>query len=96
MCESCPAPVWVAARKIRSYADANDHVIVGGLHIVIEDENVTTHDIEWCKANAELDAESREIAALLLAMTVPERHMAVQLAWTSDVLWDDMQADRSS
>jgi hypothetical protein len=81
MCEECPPEVRDLARRLSGYFDRHDHVIVGGLHIVIEDENVQDHHIKWCQETQDLDEESRQFAAELLAMPVPYRHMAVQLGW---------------
>lgn len=81
MCEDCPPEVKALAMRLADYIDRHDSVIAGGLHIVIEDENVADDHIRWCQANAGLDDESVRFADELLAMPVPFRHMAVQLAW---------------
>lgn len=88
MCSECPASVWSLARRLRAYIEAHDNVIAGGLHIVIEDENVESHHITWCVETQELDDESRRFAAELLEMPVPSRHMAIQLAWESSHIWE--------
>lgn len=87
MCDECPNDVVELARRIRAYVEPQGWIIVGGLHIVIEDENVGDDHIEWCIANAHLDKESLEIAAALLSMGLPSRHMAVQMAWKDEDQW---------
>ena len=85
MCEACPPAVLELALRIGAYAERHGWVVGGGLHIVIEDENVADHHITWCQQNAELDAESAAFATELLAMTVPERHQVIRLAWDNDL-----------
>jgi hypothetical protein len=81
MCEDCPAEARDLADRIAAYITARNHVIAGGLHIVIEDENVSDEHIKWCLGTQDLDAEARQIAAGLLAMPLPHRHVTVQWAW---------------
>lgn len=83
MCEECPPEVRGLATRIAAYLAARNHVIVGGLHIVIEDENVASDHIQWCMGRG-LDIQSEQFARDLLDMPVPYRHMAVQLAWDDD------------
>ena len=88
MCEECPPEVLSLAYRLSVYVAAHDHVIAGGLHIVIEDENVQTHHIKWCQETQYLDAESAGFARELLAMPVPYRHMVIQLAWDNRPPWE--------
>lgn len=82
MCAECPPEVLDLARRLSVYLGEHGLLIDGGLHIVIEDENVETSSIEWCAETQQLDDESKQFAADLLKLPVPHRHMAVELAWT--------------
>ena len=82
MCEECPDQVKDLARRLDAYFTTHGNVVTGGLHIVIEDENVQTEHIRWCLDTQDLDDESRQFAVDLLAMPLPYRHMAVQLGWS--------------
>jgi hypothetical protein len=42
---------------------------------------VTDDHIGWCQAQNDLDEESAGFARDLLAMPLPYRHVAVQMAW---------------
>ena len=88
MCEDCPAEVRDLADRLAAYIGKHNYAIAGGLHVVIEDENVIDDDIKWCVEHQELDPESRQFAAELLAMPVPYRHAAVKFAW------DDRERER--
>jgi hypothetical protein len=81
MCKECPREVKDLAMRIGAYINENDDIIVGGLHIVIEDENVETENIQWCIDTQDLDPDSLEFARELLKMPAPYRHIAIQFAW---------------
>jgi hypothetical protein len=81
MCKECPAEVKDLAMRIGAYVNKCGHIIAGGLHIVIEDENVETEHILWCMNARKLDAESQAFAEELLKMPAPYRHVVVQFAW---------------
>lgn len=80
MCEECPENVRKLAKRIHEILESSGGVVVGGLHIVIEDENVETEHIQWCIDTQKLIKRDEELARALLEMPLPSRHMAVQMA----------------
>ena len=47
---------------MRAYEEAHGNVIAGGLHIVIEDENVADEHIQWCLDDANLDPDLKAVS----------------------------------
>jgi hypothetical protein len=59
-----------------AYRDLKPENAVGGsLHIVLDDENVSDSDVQWCLKRAQElgDAEGAELAAVLLRMSRTQR-----------------------
>lgn len=82
MCQECPPEVLDAAKRIAVIAGEGGLGIAGGLHVVFEDENVEDDIIRHCLDEYDdIPMHQRKLAEDLLAMPVPYRHMAVQLAW---------------
>lgn len=54
----------------------------GSLHIVLEDDNVLDHHVEWCieYAEKEGDVEGMELAKILLTMSKSQRLKISRLA----------------
>ena len=97
MCNSCPKNIRDMAINIAKHrTEYHDGFFTGGLHIVLEDENVEAEHILWCMYRPDpLDPECLAIALGLLNMSIVERHMAVQ--WSNDVMeremWEEEEKD---
>lgn len=79
MCSECPDEVRALARDVGLLMARNNWHDSGGLHIVIDDENVESDHIQWC-IDQGMDEERTEIARRLLAMDAPYRHAVLDLA----------------
>jgi hypothetical protein len=67
---------------VRAYYSKPGNAVGGALHIVLEDGNVRTSDVEWCRQRAaeDGDVDGVQLATLLLAMSPTQRRKLGELA----------------
>lgn len=76
----------IMPRIWRFYESKPENMSGGFLHIVLDDDNVETVNVQWCKDQALLagDTEAAEIADLLLGMSLTQRRKVCARVYQKD------------